>query len=265
VQSRTLALEGEIKERILAENQVRELNQTLERRVEERTTQLQSANRELDAFAYSVSHDLRSPLRAIDGFSQALEEDFAGTLDATGKDYLLRIRRGCGRMGSLIEDLLKLSRSARRPLETSELDLSAMAREIGEELQAGGSGTPTEFIVQPGLKGSGDPVLIRSVLANLLGNAFKFSSRNPQPKVEFGAALEGETVAYFVQDNGVGFDMRYVERLFGAFQRLHAAEDFPGTGIGLATVQRILARHGGAIRAESGPGQGARFTFTLGA
>jgi signal transduction histidine kinase len=260
VRSRTLALEAEIRERALAEEQVRELNRDLELRVEQRTTQLQSANRELDAFSYSVSHDLRAPLRAIEGFSRALEEDCAGALDGDGRDYLLRIRRGCVRMGCLIEDLLKLSRSARRELEVRDLDLSRMAAEVVEELRAGNPESPAEFLIQPGLRAPGDPVLIRSVLENLLGNAFKFSSRVARPRIEFGAA-EGR---FFVQDNGAGFDMAYVASLFGAFQRLHGADEFPGTGIGLATVQRILARHGGSIRAEAEPGRGARFSFTLG-
>ncbi|MCC6512516.1 MAG: DUF3365 domain-containing protein [Geothrix sp.] len=264
VRDRTLALEGEVQERLRAETEVRDLNRSLEQRVEERTTQLQSANRELDAFSYSVSHDLRAPLRAIDGFSRALEEDCGAKLNEQEIDYLKRIRRGCGRMGDLIEDLLKLSRSARREIEPRDLDLSQLVEEIAHELREGAPGSKAEFTIQPGLRGRGDAALIRSVLENLLGNAFKFSSKAPAPRIEFGSmSLDGRRT-FYVRDNGVGFDMAYADKLFGAFQRLHTTEEFPGTGIGLATVQRILQRHGGTIRAESMPGQGSTFIFTLG-
>ncbi|MBK7294673.1 MAG: DUF3365 domain-containing protein [Holophagaceae bacterium] len=264
VRDRTLALEGEVQERLRAETEVRDLNRSLERRVEERTTQLQSANRELDAFSYSVSHDLRAPLRAIDGFSRALEEDCGAKLNEQEIDYLKRIRRGCGRMGDLIEDLLKLSRSARREIEPRDLDLSQLVEEIAHELHEGTPGSKAEFTIQPDLRGRGDAALIRSVLENLLGNAFKFSSKAPAPRIEFGSmSLDGRRT-FYVRDNGVGFDMAYADKLFGAFQRLHTTEEFPGTGIGLATVQRILQRHGGTIRAESMPGQGSTFIFTLG-
>ncbi len=260
VRRRTVALEGEIRERARAENEVRELNRSLEQRVEERTAQLQAANRELDAFAYSVSHDLRAPLRAIDGFSNALEEDCAEALGAEGKDHLGRIRRGCARMGDLIEDLLKLSRYTRRDLDLKDLDLSRMAAEAAAELRAEGA----EWVIQPGLRARGDETLLRAVLDNLLGNARKFSSRTDRPRIEFGAVDRGGALEYFVKDNGAGFDMAYADKLFGAFQRLHAMDEFPGTGIGLATVQRIIQRHGGAVRAEATPGQGATFYFTLG-
>lgn len=263
VRSRTQALENEVHERARAEREVRDLNRTLEQRVEERTAQLQAVNRELDAFAYSVSHDLRAPLRAIDGFSSALEEDCAEALGAEGMDHLGRIRRGCTRMGSLIEDLLKLSRFTRRDLDIQDLDLSRMAGEVAVDLRSREPANPAEIIVQPGLRGRGDETLIGAVLENLLGNAFKFSSKKAAPRIEFGAEDRGGRLEYFVKDNGAGFDMAYADKLFGAFQRLHAMDEFPGTGIGLATVQRILQRHGGSVRAEATPGVGATFFFTL--
>lgn len=263
VQARTTLLEAEVRERRQAEATVRELNQTLERRVEERNAQLLAVNKELDAFAYSVSHDLRAPLRAIDGFSQALEEDYAQVVDDTGRDYLARIRKGCARMGHLIEDLLQLSRLTRREIGRVDLDLSALAREVAEELQAGAPGRRVAFDIQPGLRASGDPTLLRAVLDNLLGNAFKFTAPVPKARIAFGEERVDGQHAFFVRDNGVGFDMRYVDKLFGAFQRLHDAESFEGTGIGLATVQRVILRHGGRIWAESAPGQGATFFFTL--
>jgi signal transduction histidine kinase len=263
VGARTRALEVEIAERRQAEEAVRELNRTLESRVEERTSQLAAANRELDAFAYSVSHDLRAPLRAVDGFSQALEEDCAGVLDAQGKDYLGRIRRGCGRMGRLIDDILSISRLSRCELSTRNVPLTALAEEIAEELRAGAPGRQVEFRIAPGLSAQGDPVLLRALLANLLGNAFKFTSRTEAPVIEFGPTEEDGKPAFFVRDNGAGFDMRFADKLFGVFQRLHSAEEFEGSGIGLATVARIVARHGGTIRAAGEVGRGATFTFTL--
>jgi signal transduction histidine kinase len=263
VRVRTVALEHEIHERRQAEAEVRELNRSLEQRVEERSAQLLTVNKELDAFAYSVSHDLRAPLRAIDGFSQALEEDCADRLDESGKDYLQRVRKGCTRMGRLIEDLLQLSRLSRRDIARTDLDFSAMALEVVEELRAGAPGRSIQFDVEPGLIASGDATLLRAVLDNLLGNAFKFTSTTVDAHIEFGQTEAKGSRAFFVRDNGVGFDMQYADKLFGAFQRLHAAGEFEGTGIGLATVQRIIFRHGGQIWPQSEPGKGATFFFTL--
>jgi len=263
VRVRTAELEEEVRERRHAEAEVRNLNRDLEQRVEARTAQLSAANRELDAFAYSVSHDLRAPLRAIDGFSRALVEDCAQSLDETGKGYLERVRKSCQHMASLIEDLLHLSRLSRRELETQEVDLSDLAREVAETLSLGTPERHTEFTIEPGLTAQGDPTLLRDVLDNLMGNAFKFSSKTPRAKVEFGRTESRGQAAYFVRDNGAGFDMQYADKLFGTFQRLHSREEFEGSGIGLATVHRILTRHGGQIWAESRPNEGATFFFTI--
>lgn len=263
VRARTALLEAEIHERRRAEAEVRDLNRNLEQRVEERSAQLLAVNRELDAFAYSVSHDLRAPLRALDGFSQALEEDCAPSLDDTGRDYLRRIRKGCDRMGRLVEDLLQLSRLSRRELQRQPLDLSAMALEVAEELQAAAPARPVHVEIEPGLRAEGDPTLVRAILDNLMGNAFKFTATRPDPRVSVGRAWVEGRAAFFVRDNGVGFDMMHADKLFGAFQRFHDSEAFEGTGIGLATVQRAVQRHGGRVWAESAPGTGATFRFTL--
>jgi len=263
VQLRTKELEEEVRERRLAEAAVRDLNRDLEQRVEARTAQLSATNRELDAFAYSVSHDLRAPLRAVDGFSKALLEDCAETLTETGKGYLMRVRKGCQHMGNLIEDLLQLSRLTRRELQPRTVDLSALAQEIAGELQLSAPERGTKFTIEPALSAQGDPTLLRDVLENLLGNAFKFSAKTAQHMVTFGSAQSRGQRAFFVRDNGVGFDMQYASKLFGAFQRLHTKDEFEGSGIGLASVQRIITRHDGQIWAESAPDQGATFFFTL--
>jgi signal transduction histidine kinase len=240
--------------------EVRLLNAELELRVTQRTSELEATNRELEAFSYSVSHDLRAPLRTIDGFSAALYEDYEQALDATGQDYLRRIREGVQRMGHLIDSLLQLSRITRAGLIQEPVDLSALATAILNDLAAQNSGRRFVFEVHPDLKSSGDPRLLRAALENLLGNAVKFTAREPEARIEFGHS-EG---AYFVRDNGVGFDMRYASKLFNAFNRLHGDKDFRGSGIGLATVARIIRRHQGRIWAESQLGQGATFWFTLG-
>jgi len=225
---------------------------------------LVEANKELESFSYSVSHDLRAPLRTIDGFSHALLEDCADRLDDAGKTHLHRIRAATQKMGLLIDDLLNLSRLARTELHRQSLDVSALARSIASDLQKAQPQRQIELRIEDGLKTTADPGLLRVVLVNLLSNAWKFTSKRESAHIEFGMARGNGTPAYFVRDDGVGFDPAYADRLFGAFQRLHATADFAGTGIGLATVQRIVHRHGGRIWAESAVGRGATFYFTMG-
>jgi light-regulated signal transduction histidine kinase (bacteriophytochrome) len=227
------------------------------------SAQLQASNQELAAFAYSVSHDLRAPLRAIDGFSQALLEDCAEQLDDQGKVYLRRVRANVQHMGELIDALLTLSRLTRVEMNRESVDLSALVRDIAAELQKREAQRQVEFVIEDDLLVDGDPGLLQVALENLLDNAWKFSSKRPQARIEFRVMdHEGQT-AYFVRDDGAGFDMAYADKLFGAFQRLHSMNDFSGTGIGLATVQRVIHRHGGQLWAEAAPNQGATFYFTL--
>lgn len=240
----------------------------LAQRVRERTAQLEAANKELEAFAYSVSHDLRAPLRSLDGFSTALLSRYHDQLDEQGRHYLERIQAASQRMGELIQDLLDLSRVSRREMSRQTVDLSALAREIAAELQAQAPQRQAEFRIANGLTAEGDPSLLRVALENLLGNAWKFTVQREQAVIEFGKMeVEGEPpfspLIFFVRDNGVGFDMTYADKLFAPFQRLHSQREFPGTGIGLATVQRIIARHGGRVWAEAAPDRGATFYFTL--
>lgn len=263
VRLRTQALEQEVGERRRAEEEVRQANEALEERVEERTAQITAANKELDSFAYSVSHDLRAPLRGIDGFSQALLEDYGEQLDDTAKDYLSRVRAGCLRMGNLIDDMLQLSRLSRGEIHRREVDLSAMAGEIAGELKKSAPERAVAFDIAPGVVVRGDAVLLRAVLDNLLGNAWKFTDRTEGAKIFFGMQEKGGKKVLFVRDNGAGFDMAYADKLFAAFQRLHSLQEFEGTGIGLATVQRIIHRHGGEIWAEGEVGRGATFYFNL--
>jgi DNA-binding response OmpR family regulator len=220
-------------------------------------------NKELEAFSYSVSHDLRSPLRAIKGFSRSLLEDHASGLSAEGLSDLKRVVAAAERMGELIEDLLKLSRLSRAELVKESFDLSEIARSVTEVLLRSEKDRDVTFVIEPGVRADGDPRLMKVVLENLLGNAFKFTKKTPGARIELGETTVDQKPVYFVRDNGAGFDMRAAARLFGAFQRLHSETDFPGTGIGLATVQRIIDRHGGKIWAESAPGKGATFFFTL--
>lgn len=222
-----------------------------------------AANRELEAFSYSVSHDLRTPLQSIDGFSLALLEDYGNLLDERGSDYLRRVRSATQRMGQLIEDLLRLSRLTRSVLNLATVNISTLARNVATELQKSQPERRVSFSIADGLTVIGDPNLIKVVLDNLIGNSWKFTSKKQEAAIEFGATeVEGTTV-YFVRDNGAGFDMAYADKLFDTFQRLHPEKDFPGTGIGLSLVQRIVRRHNGRIWAEGAVGQGATFYFTL--
>jgi len=225
--------------------------------------ELDALNKELESFSYAVSHDLRAPLRAIDGFSQALIEDAGPQLDQASHDHLTRIRQAAQRMGMLIDDLLKLARVTRAELEVGRTDLSATAASVVGELRRAAPERAVEVSIAPGLSVDGDPTLLGVVLENLLSNAWKFTGKVANPRIEFGRIEQDGEPVYFVRDNGAGFDMAYADKLFGAFQRLHDNKDYPGTGIGLATVQRIIRKHGGRIWAEAAVGRGATFYFTF--
>jgi len=244
------ALEREIRERKRAEEETRKLN-----------VELAYANKELESFSYSVSHDLQAPLRSINGFSQALLEDYRDKLEPQAQDYLQRVCAATLRMEQLIQDLLQLSRVARSEMQHELVDLSGLARAIANELNESAGGRQVEFSIEPELTANGDSRLLRVALQNLLSNAWKFTSKTAGAKIEFGATQQNGKRAYFIRDNGAGFNMDHANRLFGAFQRLHNASDYPGTGVGLATVQRIMHRHGGQVWAESTPGSGATFYF----
>lgn len=236
----------------------------LERRVAERTTELQSVNKELEAFSYSVSHDLRAPLRSIDGFSQALLEDYADRLDDQARGYIKRVRAATQHMGNLIDDMLTLSRVTRSEMMHVTVDLSALAADVLADLQNHEPGRKVDSRVASRLIAIGDERLLRVLLVNLLGNAWKFTSKTENAQIEFGAVRNADAMTeFFVRDNGAGFDMSYAGKLFGTFQRLHQTSEFPGTAVGLATVQRIVHRHGGHVRGEGIPGLGATFYFTL--
>ena len=228
------------------------------------TVALEAANSELGAFSYSVSHDLRAPLRSIGGFSQALLEDYTERLDEQGKDYLNRVHQSSRRMGQLIDDLLKLSGVTRTEIRREDVDLSAQAHAIADECRRTQPEREAEFVIADGVVASGDTHLLRAVLENLIGNAWKFTGKHPGARIEFGTTEHESKKTYFVQDNGAGFEMEYSDKLFGAFQRLHTADEFEGTGIGLATVRRIINRHGGEVWAEGQLEKGATFYFTLG-
>jgi PAS domain S-box-containing protein len=245
-----------------AEEEILRLNAELELRVGRRTSQLEATNKELEAFCYSVSHDLRAPLRSIRGFSEVLLERYGAGLDARGREFLRRACDSCAHMDTLIDDLLKLSRVSRAELAHQLVDLSAMAQNIAAELNKAEPQRDVQWVVAPDLQGVGDERLLRVVLENLLRNAWKFTSKHPGARIEFGFAPKPEP-AFFVRDNGAGFDMEFADKLFGVFQRLHSANEFPGTGVGLATVRRIVSRHGGRVWATGAVNQGAVFYFTL--
>jgi len=257
------------RERLLAEDlekseaSYRGLAESLEQQVGTRTRELQNLNEELQAFTYSVSHDLRAPLRAIDGFSSILLEDHGDKLDESAQEFLGRIRRAVRRMNQLIQSLLDLSRATRVELKIQTVPISKLAVSIIEGLRQASPERQVEASIQPGLTAEGDPNLIRIVLENLLSNAWKFSSRQETARIDFGAVAHEGRREFFVRDNGAGFDPAYVGRLFKPFQRLHSESEFEGNGIGLATAQRIVRRHGGSIRAESNNGGGATFYFSL--
>ena len=249
----------DISERRQAEEQLRELNADLLRR----TTELESSNKELEGFSYSVAHDLRSPLRSVDGFSKYLLEHTTDRLNAQERDYLQRMRKAAQRMGRLIDDLLNLARIGRLPMNSVSVDLSAMAEEIAGELRRREPDRDAVFEIEPGMTVLADRELLRIALQHLLENAWKFTSKREQAHIAVGVRRQDNSLEYFVQDNGVGFDMAYVDKLFQPFHRLHTEDEFSGTGIGLALVQRIIERHGGHVRAEAVEGQGATFLFSL--
>jgi PAS domain S-box-containing protein len=256
-------IDRDITESKRAEEEINLLNTVLEQRVKQRTFELENANKELDAFAYSVSHNLRSPLRGIDGWSMALLEDYNHLLDEQGRTYLGRVRNEVQQMASLIDDLLKLARVSRVERLQNDVDISGLVQTISNQFILANPKRMFEFIIEPGLTVSGDLSMLQIVLTNLLDNACKFTGQNPVAHIEFGKQLIGGKAVFFIRDNGVGFNMENSKNLFGAFQRMHKPSEYPGSGIGLATVHRIITRHGGRIWAESKPGEGAVFYFTI--
>jgi PAS domain S-box-containing protein len=254
-----LAAITDITVRKQTEEQIKQLNEDLKHR----SVELEMVNKELEAFSYSVSHDLRTPLRGIDGFSKILLEDFRDKLDAHGQDALRRVRAATQRMAQLIDDLLNLSRVSRSEMRREPVDLSAMVRAITEEIRKPEPDRQVEFIIAPSVVANGDQRLLRVALENLLANAWKFTSKHPRARIEFGVMEQEGRPVYFIRDDGAGFEMTYAHKLFGAFQRLHSLSEFPGTGIGLATVQRVIHRHDGRAWAEGSTENGATFYFTL--
>jgi len=254
---------SDVSDRRRAEEEIRTLNSELEQRVAMRTMELERVNQELETFAYSVSHDLRAPLRAVDGFSKVLLHDYAEKLGEDGRHYLERVRAGAVRMGTLIDEILKLSRLSRQRFDREPIDITALAREIVAELSSLESDRQVEVEIEDGLVAEADRGLVQSVLQNLLDNAFKFTAKTKRAQVHFGAVEQDGVPVYFVADNGAGFDMAHAKGLFRPFQRLHRESEFPGSGIGLATVVRAVHRHGGVIWAHGAVNEGATFHFTL--
>jgi len=273
VRQLTLLMNGmwHIIKKMQVDVELKAYREQLEDIVAERTAQLEASNRELESFAYTVSHDLRAPLRTIDGFSQVLLEDYLDRLDETGQDFLTRIRKGAQMMGQLIDSLLLLSRTTRGEMTKETVNLTGIARDIARELSEGEAERKVEWIIESGIVVVGDPRLLRTLIHNLLGNSWKFSSGRSSSRIEFGTVTTQcakerwgiERPVFCIRDNGAGFDMKYSAKLFGVFQRLHRNDEFPGTGIGLATAQRIVHRHGGTIWGEGKPDEGATFYFTL--
>jgi light-regulated signal transduction histidine kinase (bacteriophytochrome) len=243
----------------MRDRELRSLNTSLERSLHEQ----QILNKELEAFSYSVSHDLRAPLRSIDGFAQALREDWGDRLDEAGQDHLSRVRNAAQRMGRLIDDLLKLSRLSRAQVQRLDVNLAQTARDIARELEERNPTRQVEWAIDDELPANCDPSLARIVLENLLGNAWKFTSKTPNARIEFTRMADTDPSTFIVRDNGAGFDMQYADKLFAPFQRLHGEREFPGTGIGLATVQRIVHKHGGEVSTRAEVGQGAEFYFSF--
>jgi len=254
----------DITEQREAEQEILRLNSELEQRVAVRTEELASINRELEAFSYSVSHDLRAPLRLIDGFSKLLLEECGDQLDDTGRGYAKRVRAGARRMTEQIDGLLELSIVTRATLIRQPVDLSAVVADVVRDLVAADPTRAVTFVIAEGVAANCDPRLLYNVIENLVGNAWKYTAQQATARIEFGTTCREDETVYFVRDDGAGFDMRFAERMFGAFQRLHDSRDFAGTGIGLATVQRIIHRHGGRVWGEGAVGRGATFSFTLG-
>jgi PAS domain S-box-containing protein len=258
-----LEINNDITARKVAEEEIRRLNADLEVRVHERTVELTETNRELEAFTYSVSHDLRAPVRHIDAFARILEEELSGTVDPQVRSYLARIRKGTQTMGRLVDDLLNLSRVGRAPLGRQTVDLNALVQDVLTELRGELGSRQIEWRLQTLPDAACDPGLMKQVFANLLSNAVKYTRPRPQAVIEVGQTIQGDELVLFVRDNGVGFNMRYVDKLFGVFERLHRPDEFEGTGIGLAVVRRIVQKHGGRIWAEAEPNKGATFYFTF--
>lgn len=251
-------------ERALAVRNLRQENEDLHQRLHARTLELEASNKELETFSYSVSHDLRAPLRAIDGFTNLLIEELPVSASNPCRSYAETVRTNAGRMNALIEDLLLLAQTTRTEINLTPVDLSELAEEIARKLCAESPSRQIEWIITPHLVANADPGLLRVAVENLLSNAWKYTSRAERARIEFGTETQPDgTSAYFIRDNGAGFDMTYSDRLFAPFQRLHADRDFPGTGVGLATVRRIILKHGGRIWAQAAPQQGATFFFTL--